>query len=126
MAREEIPITPEQVPEEARQYLDAIQAQQEHPFVKQCFFQVTWLALLVPNHGQVEFFALEFRDGQHAALIWNDGRGNWGTGKWLRLAHADADITCPPSPVSLEYFQGAQAHAAVTGALDLLAATRPT
>src|SRR5262245_62023541 len=105
-AREEVPISPEQVPEEARQYLAVIQAHQDHPFVNSHFHQVTWLSWVVPGHGQVSFFALEFRDGCSAALSWQDGAGNWGAGRWVRLAHPDADITCPPSPVSIQYFQG--------------------
>jgi hypothetical protein len=83
------------------------------------------LSLIVPNHGQVDFFALEFRVGQQSALIWQDGQGNWGAGPWLRLAHPDADITCPPSPLSLQYFQGAKANPSLAAALDLLAATKP-
>src|SRR5579872_6854748 len=125
MARDEIPVSPDQMPEEARQYMAAIQAHQGHPFVQRHFFQVTWLSLLVPNHGPVQFFALEFRNGLSAALIWQDGQGNWGAGPWLRLAHADADITCPPSLLSLAYFQGAQAHSSLGGALDSLAANTP-
>ena len=125
MARDEIPVPPEEVPEEARQYMAALQQYQEHPFVRQHFFQVTWLSLMVPNHGQVDFFALEFRDGPNAALIWEDGQGNWGAGRWLQLSHTDADITCPPSPLSLQYFQGAQTHSSLGGALELLATTKP-
>jgi hypothetical protein len=125
MSREEMPISPEQMPEEARRYMSAIQEQQAHPFVRQHFFQVTWLAWMVPNHGKVEFFALEFRVGKNAALIWEDGQGNWGAGKWLPLAHADADITCPPTQLSLQYFQGAKAHATLAAAVEELVATSP-
>ena len=88
MTHDEILVSSDQMPEEARQYMAAIQAHQRHPFVQRHFFQVTWLSLLVPNHGPVEFFALEFHNGLNAALIWQDGQGNWGAGPWLRLAHA--------------------------------------
>jgi hypothetical protein len=125
MARDEIPVSPEQVPEEARQYLAVIQAHQGHPFVRQHFHQVTWLGWDVPGHGPVAFFALEFRDGPHAALSWQDGQGNWGAGKWVRVAHPGADITCPPSAVALDYFQGCRALPSFPDALAQLAATRP-
>ena len=125
MAREERPVSPEQVPEEVRQYMAALSQHQNQPFVQRHFFQVTWLSLAGPKHGQADFFALEFRAGQNAALIWQDGQGNWGAGQWLRLPHADADITCPPSPLSLLYFQGAQINRSLGGALELLAASKP-
>jgi hypothetical protein len=124
MAREEGPVSPEQVPEEARQYLAALQPHLDHPFVREHFHQVTWLSLAVPGHGPVDFFALEFRAGDQAALIWQDGEGNWGAGRWLHLAHPEGDITCPPSALSLQYFQGARANPSVAAALELLAASR--
>lgn len=125
MTREEFRVSSEQVPEEARQYLAVIRAHQDHPFIKQYFHQVTWLNWVVPNHGQVSFFALEFRDGLFSALSWQDGEGNWGAGWWVRLAHPDADITCSPSPVSIQYFQGNKALPSFAAVLDQLAATRP-
>jgi hypothetical protein len=126
MARDEMPVSEEQVPEEARQYLAAIQQYRDHPFVQRHFFQVTWISLVVPGHGQVSFFALEFRAGRDAALVWQDEQGHWGVGDWLRLSHPDADITSPPSPLSLAYFQGAPAHPSLGGAMESLAASRAT
>jgi hypothetical protein len=123
MAREQRPISSDQIPEEARLYLAAIEQYQDHPFVQRHFFQVTRLSLMVPNHGRLDFFALEFRIGQQAALIWQDAQGNWGAGRWVRLSHLDADITCPPSPISLEYFQGAKANPTLGSVLELLAAS---
>ena len=124
MAREERPVTPDQVPEEARMYMSALQPHQDHPFVRQHFHQVTWLSFVVPHHGQTDFFALEFRVFRESALIWADGHGNWGVGRWLPLSHPDADITCPPSPLSLQYFQGAQARPSLIAAIELLAASK--
>jgi hypothetical protein len=124
MAGEERPASPEQVPEEARMYLAALRPHHEHPFVRQHFHQVTWLSFTVPGHGQIDFFALEFHVGREAALIWADGRGNWGAGQWLPLSHADADVTCPPSPLSLQYFQGAPADPSLGAAVERLAASR--
>lgn len=77
-----------------------------------------------PNYERVDFFALEFRVGQKAALIWADGQGNWGAGQWLPLSHPNADITCPPSPLSLQYFQGAEANASLIAAVERLAASK--
>ncbi len=105
-------------------YMAALQPHQDHPFVRRRFRQVTWLSFVVPSHGQVDFFALEFRVGKEAALIWADGQGNWGVGPWLSLSHPEADITCPPSPLSLHYFQGAQANASLIAAIELLAASK--
>lgn len=125
MTREQFPISPESLPEEARQYLGVVQAHQDDPFVKGCFHQVTILNLIVPNHGPVTFFALEFRDGLSCVLAWQDGEGHWGAGRWVRIAHADDEITCPPSPVSIEYFQGNRALPSFRAVIDELAATRP-
>lgn len=125
MAREARPVSEEEVPEEARMYMAALQPHHDHPFVRRHFHQVTWLSFVVPGRGQADFFALEFRVGPEAALIWTDGAGNWGAGGWLPLAHPDADLTCPPSPLSLQYFQGAPADPTVGAAIDRLAATRP-
>lgn len=125
MSREEIPISRDQMPEEARQYMDAIQSYLDHPFVAEHFFQVTWLTLKAGGQ-EVDFFALEFHVGRHAALIWHDGEGNWGAGPWLRLAHPDADITCPPTSFSLDYFQHARANPSLGIAINLLVATQPT
>lgn len=124
MAREERPVSSEQVPEEARMYMATLQPHHDHPFVRRHFHQVTWLSFVVPGHGQVDFFALEFRGGQEAALIWADGQGNWGAGRWLPLSHLDADITCPPSPLSLQYFQGAPVNPSLIAAIELLAASK--
>jgi hypothetical protein len=44
----------------------------------------------------------------------------------LPLSHPDADITCPPSPLSLDYFQGAQASPTVLDAVELLATSKHT
>ena len=125
MGREDIPISPDQAPEEARVYLDAMRMNQDHPFVAAHFSQVTWFSWHVAKQGKIEFYALEFRCGLHAALIWNDGEGHWGAGAWLPLAHADADLTCPPTPLSMQYFQGARAHRSLLGAIEELQATRP-
>jgi hypothetical protein len=124
MAREDRPVSLEQVPEKARMYLVALQPHYDHPFVQRYFHQVTWLSFVVPGHGLVQFFALEFRAGQEAALAWADGQGNWGAGRWLPLSHPDADITCPPSPLSLQYFQGARANPSLGAAIELLAASK--
>src|ERR1700704_1649614 len=120
MARDTVQFSPDEIPEEARYYLTALQGHQGHPFVQTHFFQVTSLAWEVPDHGLVEFFALEFRVGLHAALIWTDGH-YWGAGKWLPVSHSGADLTCPPSPLSIPYFQGNVAHATLLGALEQLA-----
>lgn len=125
MARDKIPISPDGVPEEARQYMAAVLGEQEHPLVRDHFHQVTWLSLPLPDHQPIAFFALEFRSGMCAALIWQDGQGNWGAGAWLPLPHADADITCR-SGLSLNYFQGVQAHESMSGALEQLAAAMPS
>jgi Transposase DDE domain len=70
MARNERPVSPEQVPEEARMYMAALQPHQDHPFVRQHFHQVTWLSFVVPGHGQADFFALEFRFGLKSARLY--------------------------------------------------------
>lgn len=106
-------------------YLAALQPHKEHPFVQRCYRQVTWLKVVVPGLAQADFFAVEFRVAEEAALIWTDGAGNWGAGGWLKLAHPDADVTCPPSAFSLAYFEGAQAHPTLLAAIDHLAATKP-
>jgi hypothetical protein len=106
-------------------YMAAIQPYQDHPFVQKHFHQVTWFSLVVPGRGQADFFALEFRAGQKAALIWTDGHGNWWAGQWLTLSHPDADLTCPPSPLSMGYFQGAPPDPSLREAIESLAASKP-
>ncbi len=124
MAREEVPVSPDQIPAEVRDYMAALQQCHDHPFVQHYFHQVTWLSVSVPDHGQVDFYALEFRMGIRAAMIWQDGEGNWGTGGWITLSHPDADITRPPSPLSLNYFQEVAGSPSLGAALDLLAASK--
>jgi hypothetical protein len=124
MAREEIPISPEQVPDEARMYMAALQPHQGHPFVRQHFDQVTWLSFDMPGSGKVDFFALEFRVGHEAALIWSDTPGKWQVGRWLPLAHAEADVTCPPSPMSLQYFLNSETERSLVAAIDQLAKSK--
>lgn len=116
-------MSPEQIPEEARMYMAALQPHLNHPFVRQNFQQVTSLALITPGHGRADFFALEFRVGNEAALIWSDGRGNWGAGRWVPLPHPEAGITGLPSPFWQEYFQDAPANPSLAQAIEALAAT---
>jgi hypothetical protein len=123
MASEERPVSLEHMPEEVQMYMAALQPHHGHPFVRDHFHQVTHLSFVVPGRGQADFFALEFRVGQDAALIWSDGMGNWGAGRWLTLSQPNADITFPPSHLSLDYFQGAQANPTVLAAVELLAAS---
>jgi hypothetical protein len=123
MTREDF--SPDRVPAEVREYMAAIQELHDRPFVQQHFYQVTQLSVLVPQQQRTDLVALEFRDGTRVALIWKDGRGNWRAGAWLKLPHPDADITCAPTPVSLEYFQDAQLQSSLVQALELLAATKP-
>jgi len=125
MGRQDFAISPDQSPEEARVYLDAMRANEDHPFVAAHFSQVTWFSWNVAGQGKIEFYALEFRAGQHAALIWNDSEGHWGAGSWLPLPHADADLTCPPTALHMKYFQNARAQRSLLGAIEELEATKP-
>ena len=124
MGSEDFAVPPEQVPEEARVYVDAMRMNEDHPFVAAHFSQVTWFSWHAVGQGKVEFYALEFRAGLHAALIWNDGEGHWGAGAWLPLAHADDELSASPA-LSLKYFQGARAHRSLLGAIQELEATKP-
>lgn len=125
MAREEIPLSPEQVPEQARMYMTALQPHHDHPFVQKHFFQVTCLKLVDPKRGQADFFVLEFRVGQKAALIWTDWHGDWWAGQWLEISHASGDLTCPPSPLTMAYFYVAPPELSLTDAIEALAASMP-
>lgn len=122
---QQFPVPPEQVSDEARVYLAALSSQKDHPLVASHFHQVTHFTWHVATQGAIEFYALEFRAGAKAALIWNDGEGHWGAGAWLPLPHADADLTCPPTALSMKYFQGARAHRSLLGAIEELEATKP-
>jgi hypothetical protein len=124
MGREDFAVPPEQVPEEARVYLDAMRMNEDHPFVAAHFSQVTWFSWHLAGQGKVEFYALEFRAGLHAALIWNDGEGHWGAGAWLPLAHADDEVSGSPG-LSMKYFQGTKAHRSLLGAIHELEAAKP-
>jgi len=121
MASEDV--SPDRAPAEVRQYMAAIQELGEHPFVRQHFYQVAQLSIIVPQQQRTDLVALEFRDGAHAALIWKDDKGNWVAGAWLKLSRPDTDITS--APLSPEYFQGARAQPSLLGALELLAESIP-
>lgn len=114
----------EPVCDEARLYLAALDAQRDHPLVRDHFLQVTRFTWFVATQGTVEFYALEFRVGSAAALVWNDGQGHWGAGDWLPLADAEADLVSPPTPLSLRYFEGRKAHRTFAAALRQLEAAR--
>lgn len=124
MDREGTPISPDQLPEEARQYLLALQEQQDHPLVRDHFYMVTWLTLITSGK-QASFFTPEFRDGLVTALVWRAEDGNWGSGGWIRVAHADADVTCPPSELTLAYFQSSPAFGSLNDVLDYLVSIKP-
>src|SRR3954451_4944763 len=117
MGRQDFAVPPDQSPEEARVYLDAMRANEDHPFVAAHFSQVTWFSWHVAGQGKVEFYALEFRAGLHSALIWNYGQGHCGAGAWLSLPSPDADVTSSPA-LSMRYFQGAKAHRSLLGAIE--------
>jgi hypothetical protein len=119
------PVSPDQVPAEVRLYMAALEQHKDHAFVRGHFARITVMSVEYPSHGQVTFYVLEFRSGSNAALIWQDAQGNWGAGKWLRLSHPDADINCPPTPMSMQYFEGTKANSFLGGALDELTATKP-
>ena len=72
--------------DEAPAYIRAIELHREHPVVKHWFHQITPCELLIPGQGLATFLMIEFRDGNHAAMVWGDGQGNWGTGGWRPLS----------------------------------------
>jgi hypothetical protein len=121
MQPEGVPVSLDQVPEEARDYLLAIQEHQDHPAVQQYFYQVTLCYLAAPDGRWVPFFVIEFRDGLNAALVWNDGQGNWGAGAWQRLTSAEATLQA-----DLSYFQGRPAARSFPEVLEHLIASKPS
>lgn len=120
-----VPVNPSNIPPEAARYLAVVQEHAQHPFVQRYFRQVAWLSVGPSADRLTDLFLIEFRDGLDTAFIWQDEHGNWGAGPWIRVAHLDADATCPPTQFSFGYFSNARAHQAFTGATDHLAATRP-
>ena len=120
-----VPINPEDVPEEARRYLAVVKQHENHPFVRQYFWQVAWLKVGATRDQLLDLHMIEFRDGLRTAFIWRDEQGNWGAGPWIRVAHNGADVLCPPTEFSLNYFRDARAHTTFVSAMDQLASTRP-
>jgi len=118
-------VKPEAVPEEARQYLAVVQQHEDHPFVRQYFWQVPWLKIGATRDKLLDLHMIEFRDGLRTAFIWRDEQGNWGAGPWIRVAHDGADVLCPPTEFALHYFVDAKAHPSFVRAMEQLAATRP-
>jgi hypothetical protein len=110
----------DELPDEAREYAQAILAFQDHPAVKQYFHQITLCQLPLPDGGTLSFFVLEFRDGLDAVLVWSDGQGNWAAGDWQRLPSPDGAVRADVS-----YFQGRPAARSFAGALQQLLASRP-
>jgi hypothetical protein len=113
-------LNPEQIPAEVRLYMAELQPHFALPFVQRHFRQITCLSFVTPDQKAVDFFALEFRVAQEAALIWTDGRGQWGAGGWLPLAHPDADLATPPSALTMDYFEGALVAPSLQAAIDML------
>jgi hypothetical protein len=114
------PVSPDEVPPEVRVYMTALQPLGVNPFVQKHFSQITQLVFAGPDGQQAAMFALEFRVGPEAALVWTDGQGNWGTGGWLALAHADAEIVTPPSALTMDYFQNAKPVPSLGDAIEQL------
>lgn len=115
---EQLPL--EQIPMEVRLYMAELQPHFELPFVQRHFRQITCLSFVSPDGKAVDFFALEFRVGQEAALIWTDGQGRWGAGGWLQLAGPDAELTAPPSALTTQYFETAPATPSLQAAIEML------
>ncbi|HEX8911248.1 MAG TPA: hypothetical protein VF796_02730 [Humisphaera sp.] len=105
-------------------YAAAVQSASEHLFLRRHLHQVTRLGFSVGDR-QADFYAAEFRHSLYAALAWTDGDGNWAAGRWLLLPHAEAEVTSPPSPLDLEYFQGNGALPSFATTVDRLAQTAP-
>ena len=120
MADDPQPIPPDQVPEPVRLYMAELRPHFGSAFVQRHFRQITCLSFVAPDQPPADFFALEFRVGQEAALIWTDGQGRWGAGQWLTLAHPDADLTTPPSQLSLQYFESAPPLPSLGAAIEML------
>jgi len=121
MVPQQFPVQPEQVSDEARVYLAALESQKGHPLVASHFYQVTHFTWHLATQGKVEFYALEFRVGPRAAMVWNDGEGHWGAGDWLTLPDGpDADVV---TRLTLQYFENRKGYRTFLGALKRLTAT---
>jgi hypothetical protein len=125
MAREERPISTEQVPEAVRWYMDALRPHLGHTFVRQHFHQVTWLSFAAPGGEPVDFYALEFRAGGRASLIWSEAPDRWCIGRYIPLAHPDADTTCHPSGLTASYWRECAVSTSLAQAISFLEAATP-
>jgi len=110
----------DQVPGEVRFYMGALQPHLAQPFVQKHFRQITCLKMISPSQEEVDFFALEFHISLEAALIWTDGDDQWAAGSWLPIPHPDADISSPPSALSIAYFQQAIRYPSIAVAIEAL------
>jgi hypothetical protein len=124
--RDGIPIDPSSVPDEARRMLALIETHKDHPLIKNHFFQITIITMIVPGGGPATMFLPDCRDGLYAALFWDDAEGNWGSGGWIPVAHEGADVTCPPSAFSIDYMQNNPAFPTAAAVMDHLYRTRPS
>jgi hypothetical protein len=120
-----VPVNPRTLPEEVRKYLATIEQHKQHAFVRQYYRQVSWLRVGPSADQLADLFLIEFRDRLNTAFVWQAPDGNWGAGPWIRVAHLNADATCPPSQFSLRYFVGVCANPAFTDAIAVLEASRP-
>jgi hypothetical protein len=116
----EQPVSPEEMPEEACEYAEAIVAYRDHPVIRQYFHQITLCQLPLPDGGAMPFFVLEFRAGNDVAFVWDDGRGNWGVGDWQPLGNPAA-----APPLDIDFFQGRPAAPSFAAALEHLRQSRP-
>ncbi len=115
----------DEIPPMARHYLGVVGNRQDIPFMRQHFHQVTWLAAPNAKHGDADFFVLEFRAGTYSALAWQTQGDKWAAGGWLKLSHPGADVTCPPTPLTVAYLRDAKAYQSLDEALADLAGSMP-
>ncbi|QEH32622.1 hypothetical protein OJF2_11010 [Aquisphaera giovannonii] len=113
------------VPEAARWYMDAIKPHMGQPFVRVHFHRVTWMAVAGPDEKPADFFALEFRAGDRAALIWCAGPDRWNVGQYIRLAHPGADMTTAPSGLTGAYFSECATCSSLAEAIAFLEVATP-
>lgn len=114
----------DKVPEKARHLLGIVEAYKREPLMAGHFHQVTSLSFNTSLGEKMDFYALEFRAGTSAALLWSDAQGNWRAGRWLTLPRPEADISAAAG-FGIDYFRGVYTYASFTDALQFVTATKP-
>ena len=105
--------------------MEALRPYLDGSFVRHHFHQVTWFSFIEPDGKSRDFYALEFRAGNRAVLVWAEAHDRWYVGRYIPLAHEGADLSCSPSYLTATYWKECVALSSLAEALTGVELTIP-